>query len=1036
MSNSKYLYLIKTVDDNKVQLVSAIESNDGVTMFEGRICAVLKRYTPPIDMTAAMLDMQKFSGMVLPPVRQNKSKICKDHLGNEFANIFQMCSYYRVSESKYRSRIAHGWTLEEALTGIRKHKQVTDHLGNVFDSKSDMCQFYGISVSAYTARINAGKSLEEALLGISEDMSDPVEDHLGNKFKNITQMCKSYGVRLDSFYHRKRRGWSLEEILTGKKKSTPVTDHTGKTYPDLNDMCAEYAVRPDIYQLRIKRGWTIEEALTGVKKDSITVDHLGNIYTSQKEMCTSYGIKVGTFRERIRNGWTVEEALTVDIGKSKVNDVFDHLGNAYSTIKDMCDFYGVKLSTYRSRLKNGYTLEEALTGKKKAPSSKTTTKSKPTVPTTTARPAPVKRKKKSKYAVEDHLGNSYSSTLEMCQAYGIRVDTYKYRIKKGMSLEEALTKTPSMVTTNIQCKDHLGNAYNSQVEMARAYGLTKEQFIARKRSGWDVERILTTPIGTSKGKKFMYQGVEYESRKDFCAKNNLNYDVFIHKTNSGLSVEEAILAMSRVRKHIEPIDHKGTIYDTLQGMCFAYGITVPAFKYRYSRGWSIKDILTTPQKSPTTRPQNITDHQGRTYSSITEMCSAYGVKVATYNYRIANGWSIEDALTTPLNGGIKKKPEPKFRCYDHKGNGYKTKKEMCATYGISTYVFKRRLADGLTLEAALETPTSERKFAFRDHNGVEYTSLKDMCAYWHISVHTYQKRISGGFSIEKALTTPDDANPIKDHKGITYPTIQAMCDAYQITISLFNSRIRRGKELAEALETPVEDLSVVYHGKKYPSLKVLAESHGLNAGTLRSRIKLGWSIEEAVTGIKQSRACCDHLGKQYRSQKEMCEAYNIPPATYQARIKMGWTVEQALLNISPNLGIASSKKTKPIKKKHHKQKKKPAALLTKEFTLFSDEFFRFEKIGVVARKTIEHLLSNDLLPADEYDNISSKVYCMEHLGCEFPLFVYSKDDTVDHNGVNRYYAKPFVHNGKEYYICSQWYEGDRKRLVPWLRRFL
>ena len=60
MSTADYLYLIKIIEDNKVQLVTKIDTIDGVVMSEGRLCAVLKRYTPPVDMSVALSDIQKF----------------------------------------------------------------------------------------------------------------------------------------------------------------------------------------------------------------------------------------------------------------------------------------------------------------------------------------------------------------------------------------------------------------------------------------------------------------------------------------------------------------------------------------------------------------------------------------------------------------------------------------------------------------------------------------------------------------------------------------------------------------------------------------------------------------------------------------------------------------------------------------------------------------------------------------------------------------------------------------------------------------
>ena len=598
MSVADYLYLIKTVEDNKLQLVTKVDIVDGVTMSEGRICAVLKRYTPPVDMVEALSDIQKFSATVPSVVKQigkkTSGKIYTDHIGNEFETVFQLCAYYKISESKYRSRLTNGWTQEEALTGVRKKKQATDHLGNVFDSKTEMCQFYGVRETLFNARINAGKTLEEALLGIDEDSETMVEDHLGNKYKNVSQMCKAYGVRLDVYCQRKKRGWTLEDVLTGRKKSEPVTDHKGNTYSDLEEMCLEYGVQKPTYLHRIGKGWTVEEALTGLKKDSVVYDHLGNMYLTQKEMCESYGLKLGTFLARMRRGLTLEAALTTDLGeprKSNGKTVSDHLGNTYPTIMAMCEAYSVKTSTYQCRVRNGYTTEEALTGVRKTI----------TPPQEKKKPLPKKPKeekqskpeKKSKNMVADHLGNEYSSTLEMCKAYGIRVDTFRYRMKHGSTLEQALTRTPSMVTTNIPCQDHLGNQYISQTEMARAYGLTKEQYIARKRIGWDVERILTTPVGGGNGKTFEFNGVTYLSKKDFCEKNGLNYDVFIHRTNSGMTIEEALTAGtdSKPRSTMGAIDHNGTQYATIKEMCEHYGVSVATYKYRRDHGWDIKQAL-------------------------------------------------------------------------------------------------------------------------------------------------------------------------------------------------------------------------------------------------------------------------------------------------------------------------------------------------------------------------------------------------------------------------------------------------------------
>jgi hypothetical protein len=103
---------------------------------------------------------------------------------------------------------------------------------------------------------------------------------------------------------------------------------------------------------------------------------------------------------------------------------------------------------------------------------------------------------------------------------------------------------------------------------------------------------------------------------------------------------------------------------------------------------------------------------------------------------------------------------------------------------------------------------------------------------------------------------------------------------------------------------------------------------------------------------------------------------------------------------------------------------------------FTDDFFRLEKIGIVAKKSIEYLVTQGLLTDDDFENLKGKDYSMEQLGCAFPLFVYSETDVVDDTGKNRYWTTPIQHNGQALYICSQWFEHDRKRLVPWVKKHL
>ena len=43
---------------------------------------------------------------------------------------------------------------------------------------------------------------------------------------------------------------------------------------------------------------------------------------------------------------------------------------------------------------------------------------------------------------------------------------------------------------------------------------------------------------------------------------------------------------------------------------------------------------------------NVTDHLGNEFSSYTKMLEHWGVYGSTFRYRMENGWSLEEALTS------------------------------------------------------------------------------------------------------------------------------------------------------------------------------------------------------------------------------------------------------------------------------------------------------------------------------------------------------------------------------------------------------
>lgn len=163
---------------------------------------------------------------------------------------------------------------------------------------------------------------------------------------------------------------SVKDALTVKtgciqRNGKEIFDHLGNKYSSIKEMCEHYGITPVIYSGRIREGWSIEDILTvkvGERKNETgwvsSEDHLGNKYKSKAEMCRAYNISREQFKDRIKNGWTLKDALTTPSNKK---EYWDHLGNRYDTLTKMCEAYGITLATYINRIKYGYSLKEALT---------------------------------------------------------------------------------------------------------------------------------------------------------------------------------------------------------------------------------------------------------------------------------------------------------------------------------------------------------------------------------------------------------------------------------------------------------------------------------------------------------------------------------------------------------------------------------------------------------------------------------------------------------------------------------------------------
>lgn len=106
---------------------------------------------------------------------------------------------------------------------------------------------------------------------------------------------------------------------------------------------------------------------------------------------------------------------------------------------------------------------------------------------------------------------------------------------------------------------------------------------------------------------------------------------------------------------------------------------------------------------------------------------------------------------------------------------------------------------------------------------------------------------------------------------------------------------------------------------------------------------------------------------------------------------------------------------------------------TKDITI---DFLENEKVGKIAKDVFTSMLVNEIFTADEIALFSNKTYSNEVLGIAFPLLVDSIEKTFDLSGRKRYYSDPITSKGKDYFICSQWFDHDRTKLNAYITKKL
>lgn len=189
-------------------------------------------------------------------------------------------------------------------------------------------------------------------------------------------------------------------------------------------------------------------------------------------------------------------------------------------------------------------------------------------------------------------------------------------------------------------------------------------------------------------------GKQYPTWAAMCEAYDMEPGLVAGRVKLGWSIMEALLIPPGAG--LIPVAYKGVRYPSLMAACKALGVDYGSAKRRYGRGLPLELVL-----NPALNPDRhwVRDHTGRKFHTYAEMCRAWNIPLIRFNNRRRAHWSVEDALTTPLHG--RKVIRRGHQCSDHTGREFKTVKEMCAFWNVSQQTYCTRRKRGWPIELAL-----------------------------------------------------------------------------------------------------------------------------------------------------------------------------------------------------------------------------------------------------------------------------------------------------------------------------------------------
>ena len=252
----------------------------------------------------------------------------------------------------------------------RKRRNSYMYEGKEYVSLSELCDSLGVSYLVISKRVRRGFTIKQALdknfiSKYGYDLNNKSVRYKGVNYPNLKVLAKKYNLTLTELSVRLETGYSLDYALTKYKKVKSIR-FRGREYKNQTELAKAFNVPLQMLRDRLKHGWSLEQAL-GVELPPSGVSYKGVGYPSVKKLCESFNKDYILVSKRLYLGWSLERALEEDVVtkdtieiKRKERKEFNVNGKRFKSIAEVAKYYNISYSALYSRLKHGFTVDQAV----------------------------------------------------------------------------------------------------------------------------------------------------------------------------------------------------------------------------------------------------------------------------------------------------------------------------------------------------------------------------------------------------------------------------------------------------------------------------------------------------------------------------------------------------------------------------------------------------------------------------------------------------------------------------------------------------